>query len=111
VANERWDYIALQDILDPGYGRAAYREGEGLYAQVVEDWGLVVGEDVTPARPDSMPQPAGNASRAQWAKYAQIQGVDPDEVDGMTRDQLRDKFAAEPDPDPDTAQAEKEASE
>jgi hypothetical protein len=94
VANERWDYITLRSIPDRiNAGHIAYNEGEGIMAQVAEDLGLVVGEDVAPARPDSMPQPAGNASRAQWAKYAAIQGLDPERVDGMTRDELRDHFA------------------
>lgn len=95
MANERWDYITLRAVPDPvNAGHVAYQEGEGIMAQVAEDLGLVVGEDVKPARPDSMPVPAGNASRAQWAKYAQIQGLDAEQVDGMTRDQLRDHFTA-----------------
>lgn len=93
MAGERFDYIALRAIPDPNFGRTAYNEGEGIMAQVVEDLGLVVGEDVRPARTDSIPMPAGNASRAQWAKYAEIQGMDQAKVDGMTRDQLRAEYA------------------
>lgn len=90
MAGERFDYKTLRPILDPDFGRIAYNEGEGIMAQVVEDYGLEVGVDVEPARANSMPRPARNASRAEWAKYALIQGLDPEEVDGLTRDELRD---------------------
>jgi hypothetical protein len=108
VANERHDYRALQAIPDPNNpSRSAYREGDGLYAQVVEDHGLEVGVDVEPARPESIPLPPGNASRAQMAKNGAIQGLDQDEADGMSRDQLRDHFTpdaeGEPDDEPDPA--------
>jgi hypothetical protein len=90
VANERWDYVTLRPINDPEYGRMAYDEGAGIMAQVVADWGLTVGEDVKPARPDVVARPAGNAARSQWAAYRLGQGADPEQVDGMTRDELRD---------------------
>lgn len=100
MANERFDYVTLRVIPDALMGRPAYNEGEGIMAQVVEDLGLIVGEDVRPARPDSMDMPAASASRAQWAKYAEIQGVPQDEVDAATRDELRNRFI-EPEPEPD----------
>jgi hypothetical protein len=91
MAGERPEYRVLRPIPDPvNLGRTAYLPGEGILLQVVEDWGLTVGEDVEPARKDSIPRPAGNASRADWAKYALIQGLPAEEVDGLTRDQLRD---------------------
>lgn len=91
MAGERPEYRVLRPIPDPAnVGRTAYLPGEGIHLQVVEDWGLAVGEDVEPARRDSIPRPAGNASRADWARYALIQGLSQEEVDGLTRDQLRD---------------------
>jgi len=92
MADERFDYVTLRVIQDPLMGRPAYNEGEGIMAQVVETLGLVVGEDVRPARPDSMDMPAKNATRAQWARYAEIQGMPQDEVDASTVGQLRDKY-------------------
>lgn len=35
-------------------------------------------------------RPRGNASRAAWAEYAQAKGLD---VDGLTRNEIRDFFA------------------
>lgn len=97
MANERWDYKTLRPIGDPNNaGRVAYAEGQGIFAQVVEDWGLVVGEDVTPARPDVVERPAGNAKRSEWATFRLGQGMDPEQVDGMTRDELRDADAEDP---------------
>jgi hypothetical protein len=91
MAGERPEYRVVRAIPDPvNAGHTAYLPGEGIHLQVVEDWGLVVGEDVEPARRDSIPRPAGNASRTDWAKYALIQALDPEEVDSLTRDELRD---------------------
>jgi hypothetical protein len=98
MSNEAWDFIVVNPVRDPGGGdRPLYNPGEGIMAQVVDDLGLIVGEDVTPARPNSIPMPAGNASRAQWARYAEIQGMAQDKVDGLTRDELRDEYI-EPEP-------------
>jgi hypothetical protein len=94
MAGERWDYVTLRPIPDPTFGRTAYNEGEGIMAQVVEDLGLVVGVDVKPAQPDAVARPAGNASRSQWAAYRLGQGADPERIDAMTRDELRDMDAA-----------------
>jgi hypothetical protein len=91
MSGERPEYRALRAIPDPANPtRSAYHEGDLVFLQVVEDWGLEVGADVESARRDSISRPAGNASRADWARYAEIQGIPQDEVDGMTRDQLRD---------------------
>lgn len=97
MAGERFDYKTVRDIADPTFGRVAYRKGEGIMAQVVADWGLSVGEDVIPARPDVAPQPGRNAKRAEWAAYRLAQGMDPDKVDGMSRDELRDAEPAKAD--------------
>jgi hypothetical protein len=90
MANERYDFVALRTI---NYaGRPAYLEGMGLSAQVVADLGLVVGEDVAPARPDVIPEPAGDATRAEWAAYAIGQGLSRDEVEPLGRDEIRRRF-------------------
>lgn len=37
--------------------------------------------------------PAGNAGRDAWEAYALTQGRTADELDGMTRNEIRDLFA------------------
>jgi hypothetical protein len=101
MANERYDFVALRTVEYPK-GQPAYLEGQGLSAQVVADLGLVVGEDVDPARPDVIGEPAGNAPRADWAAYAIGQGLSRDEVDDLTRDELRARFAPDDVPKPKT---------
>lgn len=99
MAAPRWDYIALKVL--PERGPRGYNPGDGLMQQVVDTLGLVVGEDVVPARPDVIARPAGNASRADWAAYALGQGKTPDELEDLGRDQIRDLFGdvdAEPQP-------------
>jgi hypothetical protein len=39
-------------------------------------------------------RPAGNASLADWQDYALSQGATSDEIDGKTRDELREQFGA-----------------
>jgi hypothetical protein len=109
MADERYDFTALRPIPGGFAGRNAYNAGDGLMAQVVDDLGLIVGEDVAPTRQDSIDQPTANASRAKWARYAQIQASalgspTSDEIDAMTRDQLRDLYLA---PEPTTTKPAK----
>ncbi len=94
MANERYDFVALRTIEYPE-GQPAYLAGQGVMAQVVDDLGLVVGEDVAPARPDVIPEPAGNAPRSDWAAYAIGQGMSRDEADDLTRDELRARFGSD----------------
>lgn len=94
----RAEYRALLPI-DLG-GVRGYNPGDEVYADVVERYGLVVGEDVEPSGKQLLPKPAKNASRAAWAAYAVDQGMEQDEVDGMGRDELAsffDEEEAEPD--------------
>lgn len=39
--------------------------------------------------------PAGNASKADWEAYALTQGRSNEELDGLTRDQIRDLFTSD----------------
>lgn len=41
-----------------------------------------------PAPPDAVPMPSNGASRAEWERYALSQGMEPDRVATMTRNQL-----------------------
>ena len=67
-----------------------YRAGDGMYAQVVNDLGLVLGEDVDAARSDLFDRPADSASRAAWLEYvlAQDPTLSRDDADDMTRADL-----------------------
>jgi hypothetical protein len=47
---------------------------------------LVASADVT--------EPAGNASLAAWQDYARTQGATDADLDGKTRDELRDKYGS-----------------
>jgi hypothetical protein len=77
------DYIALRSI--PNDLTAGYRAGDGMYAQVVADLGLVLGVDVVAARPDVLPRPADTAPAAAWRDYALAQDKD------LTREQVEDR--------------------
>jgi hypothetical protein len=44
------------------------------------------------AAADVVEQPAGNESADQWRAYALTQGATEDEVAGMSRNELRDKY-------------------
>lgn len=88
----RFDYTALHDI--PVNGVIGFRAGDDMTADQVTNLGLIVGDDVEAARTDVIPRPAGNAPRIEWAAFALGQGMTRDEVDGMGRDELRDRFPA-----------------
>ncbi len=90
------DYIALRSI--PDDLAAGYRPGDGLYKQVVDDLGLVLGVDVEAARPDLLDRPADSAPPAAWRDYALVQDktLTRADVDDMTRADLIRRF---PDPD------------
>lgn len=44
--------------------------------------------------PDDSGAPAGNASLEAWQDYALSQGGTSDQVEGKSRDELRDQFSA-----------------
>lgn len=84
------DFIA-QQIIKTSTGARAYNPGDDVTAAAVENLGLVIGEQVLPANVHVIPRPAGNAKRADWEAYWLGQGLDREEVDGMTRDQMADR--------------------
>jgi hypothetical protein len=81
------EYRATAVIHSPT-GVRAYNPGDDVDASVVENWGLVVGQQVLPANVNVIPRPAGNAKRAEWEAYWLGQGIGQEEIDGMTRDQM-----------------------
>jgi len=103
-----FDYIALRSI--PNDLAAGYRAGDGMYKQVVDDLGLVLGVDVKAARPDLLERPADGAPPAAWRDYALVQDktLTRADVDDMTRADLIRRFPdpdAKPDPAPKKAQS------
>lgn len=71
---EDFPYVALRPIRQPGTLLTPYRDGDGLPANAVTEWGLVVGEDVAPVRDDVIPKPDDDADRAEWEAFAIGQG-------------------------------------
>lgn len=83
------EYIA--QVVIPVGGVRGYNPGDDVPASAVENLGLQVGVHVLPANVNVIPRPAGNARRADWEAYWLGQGLDHDEIDGMTRDQMADR--------------------
>lgn len=48
------------------------------------------------AEPSGVEAPGGSASKKAWTEYALAEGKSAEELEGLTRDQIRDLFA-EPD--------------
>lgn len=88
MAYPPFDYYALHDIrVGDSFG---YRSGDGMYAQVVHDLGLVLGIDVDAARTDVLERPKDTAKRAEWLDYVLTQDheLSRDDADELTRDEL-----------------------
>jgi hypothetical protein len=66
---------------EPGYGESAAPEEEFEEAAVVE-------EPVSPI----LDKPKGNASKQEWLDYAERRGMDEDERNTYTRDELAEHF-------------------
>jgi hypothetical protein len=71
---ENFPYVALRRIHQPDTLLYPYNEGDGLPANAVTEWGLVVGEDVAPVRDDVIAKPGDDADRAEWEAFAVGQG-------------------------------------
>jgi hypothetical protein len=83
-----YDYYArrvLPDNIMPGY-----RPGDGIYAQVVDEYGWVIGVDVDAARPDVLERPTDRATREKWVDYVLTQepGTAREELDDLGRNDL-----------------------
>lgn len=96
MAYPPYDYIARHDIHINGV--AGYRTGDGMYQQVVDDLGLVLGVDIDAARPEAWERPADTAPAARWRDYALVHDttLTREAVDDLTRGELIRRF---PDPD------------
>lgn len=94
---ENFPFTALRKIQQPGGLLYPYGPGDGLPAEAVRDWGLVVGEDVMPTNTKSVPRPADDADRADWEAFAIGQGMTVEDAREATMRDLR----AVPDPDPE----------
>jgi hypothetical protein len=88
MAYPPYDYFALRDL--PDSLLAGYRTGDGLYQSVVDDWKLVLGVDVEPAREDVIERPKDSAKRTDWVDYVSTQdtGKSREELDELSRDEL-----------------------
>lgn len=89
----RPEYIALRTIVLNGV--RAYNPGDDVAAGAVDNLGLAVGVDVSPANPTVVPRPRVDAPRREWEAYAVGQGLTADEVADMTVTALRERFPEE----------------
>lgn len=100
----RDEYTALTDLRVPGQAVFGYRTGDNVPATVVDDWALVVGEQVTPANKDVIVRPTSDADRVVWEAYAIGQGMDVPRARNLSREDLQ---AAYPDKDHDPGAAQR----
>jgi hypothetical protein len=94
---ENFPYVALRPIKQPGTLLTAYRDGDGLPANAVDEWDLIVGEDVMPVRDDVIGRPDDDADRARWEAFAIGQGWSPEDAREASMADLR----AVPERDPE----------
>jgi len=106
MAYPPYDFTARRDVYINGV--CGYRSGDGMYADVVADLGLVLGIDVDAARPEAWERPAETAPAAKWRDYALAhdQELTREQVDDMTRGELIERF-----PDPDAKPAPKKTAQ
>lgn len=83
--------------------KAAHAEAHQAYLErrSAELGGVPVDDNGAPLPPIELEEPAGNASREEWAEYVVAARLaTEDEIDGKGRDELRDTYRA-PEPDED----------
>jgi hypothetical protein len=88
MAYPPYDFYVDRDVrVGDSFG---YRTGDGIYKQVADDLGLVIGVDMHAARDDVLERPADNAHRSKWVDYVLTQKPDltRDDVDDMSRADL-----------------------
>ena len=95
------DFIALHAINAPNSYARAYNKGDGILADVVTAWGLIVGEDVEPADGYQHPRPAEDSNdRAAWEAYVIGQGTSLEDARAESLDGLRGLYDPPPPPEP-----------
>lgn len=89
-------YTALTSIGPPGSMVFGYRRGDEVAADVVDTWGLVVGEHVTtdPIDPTSEtvtppPVPGPEDTVSTWQGFAVSRGMDPADADAADIEELQ----------------------
>lgn len=92
-------YRAVRAIKSPGMLYNAYVEGDGVSQSAVDNWHLVIGEDVVPVRTDVIARPDSDAPREAWEAFAIGQGM----TVGEARESSLKDLRTIPAPDPETA--------
>lgn len=62
---------------------------DGLAAGEAKRLAEFLEDDAAPAE-----APKGNASLEDWQDYARARGASPEDIDGLTRDELREQFGS-----------------
>lgn len=89
------DFIARQRIPANGGYVTAYQPGDLVTAQVVTDWDLTIGEQVTPSDGYTAPRPADDdQNRTAWEAYVTGQGTTIDDARAASLDDLRGMYDA-----------------
>jgi hypothetical protein len=91
--DKEWGQYVATGPIDIGSARA-FNEGDPVPASHVTR-GVVRPDQVAPAPvpEQSSGEPAGNASLADWQVFARTRGATDEDMDGQTRDQLRDLYS------------------
>lgn len=97
-------YTALGSIAPPGSLVFGYHRGDRVEEGVVENWHLVVGEDVvegelpTEELPTTVPvaRPSEDATRADWEAYAVANGMEPEKAAEVAQEDLEAVEPVEP---------------
>ena len=99
-------YRAIRAIKSPGMMYDAYQPGDQVSQSAVDNWRLVVGEDVMPVRTDVVARPEDDAPRESWEAFAIGQGWTTGDARAASLADLRKvpapdpEVAGEPLPDP-----------
>jgi len=94
---------ALHAIMPPGGLVAGYQRGHEIHASVIENWGLVEGQDWSADHPDhteqapvaAAPRPVDDGDRAAWVAYAISRGTPAIDAEGMDLPVLMDLYPEE----------------
>lgn len=102
-----YDYYARRCLPNPIM--PGYQPGDGIYAQVVDDAGWVLGIDVDAAREDLIERPADGATREKWVNYvlSKEPGLAREELDDLGRNDLIARVDGPPAKTPEKATARK----